>query len=492
MKITFKKSLATLLALVMLFSCVGVTSSAEATTGFETTRLNCTMYGDSQTQRGFTWYTSRPCDTTIQVVDAGNYKLSGFQKAVTFSGTVSEWDGYYCHKVVVTGLEPGTEYRYRAGSAEYNTWSNMGKFVTDNADDNFSFIAIADVQARDHEEYVKASKVMGAAMDYTPGAEFAINLGDFVNYCTTEEWADYGETFAKANSSLTLVPVAGNHDGNIVEKLNIGWFDAQFNLLYGEGNFNGINGAYYSYDYGNAHFTVINANDMYTMTEIQRNWAINDLTNSDAHWKILLLHRAPYSAGKNILKPDTMAMRKTIIDIVDQTGVDFVFSGHDHMYFRTLQVAGDKVCENTVYVTEKYNGQDVTFAINPEGAVYALPSTAGGKTYSVQPTTGAIKDCADKCFSTDDMGGCFANVTIDGDKLVYRAYVVDDETQEVTQVDEYGIKKTETDKPTEGTDLPTDIFGTLDGATGNFITDVLALIISYIKLIPDLIMQLFE
>ncbi len=490
MKITFKKSLATLLALVMLFSCVGITGSAEATTGFETTRLNCTMYGDAQTQRGFTWYTSRACDTTIQVVDAGSYKLTGFKNAVSFSGTVSEWDGEYCHKAVVTGLKPGTEYRYRAGSAEYNTWSKMGKFVTDNADGKFSFITIADVQARDHEEYVQASNVMKAAMDYTPGAEFAINVGDFVNDCTTEEWLDFGTTFEKAHSSLTLVPVAGNHDGNITNKLNVGWFDAQFNLLYGEGELNGVNGIYYSYDYGNAHFTVLNSNDMYPMTEAQRNWIINDLTNSDAHWKILILHRPPYSAGKNILKPDTMIMRKTIIDIVDETGVDMVISGHDHMYYRSLQVAGDEVCD-TLYVTEKYNGQDVTFAVNPDGAVYTVPSTAGGKRYSVQSTLGVVVDAADKCFSTSDMGGCFANVVIDGDKLVYKAYAVDDKTQEVTQIDEYGIKKTIADEKTEGTDLPTDIIGTIDGSVGNLFTELLAMIIGYIKLIPDLILQMF-
>lgn len=491
MKITFKKSLATLLALVMLFSCVGISGSAGATTGYETTRLNCTVYGDTQTQRGFTWYTARPCDTAIQIVDAGNYKLTGFQKAKTYTGTVSDWDGYYCHKVVVTGLEPGVDYRYRAGSLEYNTWSQMGKFYTDNADGKFSFIAIADVQARDHEEYVQASNVMRAAMDYTPGAEFAINLGDFVNDCTSEEWEDFGSTFADVNTKLTYVPVVGNHEGNITNKLNVGWFNAQFNLLYGDGDLNGVNGVYYSYDYGNAHFTVLNSNDMYPMTEIQRNWIVNDITNSDAHWKILLVHRAPYAAGKNVYKPDNAIMRRTIIDIVDETGVDFVFSGHDHMYFRTVQVANDLPCEDIVYVTEKFHGEDVTFAVNPDGAIYTLPSTAGGKRYGVQTIGATMKDCADKYFSTSDMGGCFSNVVIDGDRLVYKAYAVDDVTQKVTQIDEYAIKKNIPNEKVEGTDLPTDIGSTIDGSVGNFITDFLAMIIGYIELIPDLILGLF-
>ena len=101
-----------------------------------------------------------------------------------------------------------------------------------------------------------------------------------------------------------------------------------FNLDAGEGELNGVNGVYYSYDYGNVHFTVLNSNDMYPMTEAQRNWIYNDITASDAHWKVLLLHRAAYSAGKNINKPDTLIMRETILEIVDDTGVDLVLSGH--------------------------------------------------------------------------------------------------------------------------------------------------------------------
>mgnify|MGYP003479216288 FL=1 len=56
MKKTAKRSLAALLAVIMLFSCIGLSVSAEST-GYETLRVNSTMYGDSQTQRAFTWYT---------------------------------------------------------------------------------------------------------------------------------------------------------------------------------------------------------------------------------------------------------------------------------------------------------------------------------------------------------------------------------------------------------------------------------------------------
>ncbi len=491
MKKSVKRSLAALLAVIMLFSCIGVSVSAENTTGYETLRVNCTMYGDTQTQRGFTWYTEKYCDGVIQVVKKSDYN-GGFGNSMVFAAETNEFQDYYGHKVVVTGLEPGTTYYYRVGSLNKNAWSKTGKFVTDNGDGKFSFIAIADVQASSLENFEQAALVMDEAMKSNKKAEFVVNLGDFVNDCTNDEWNWYGEAFMDANTSLTLVPVAGNHEGNITNKLNVSWFANMFNLKAGEGAGNGVNGVYYSYDYGNAHFCVVNSNDMYPMVAAQRNWIINDLENSDAEWKFLLLHRAVYSAGKNINKPDTLAMRETIIEIVDQTDVDVVLSGHDHMYFRTKQVAGDAVCEDTTYVTEKFNGKETTFAKDPDGAVYILPSTAGTKRYSVNENPiDPINECADVKLSTSDMGGCFSNIYIDNGKLVYEAYVVDDETQEVTKIDEYAIKKTTKAEENEESKLPTDAIGTLDASVWNFFTEIFGLLITYVKLIPQLIAGLF-
>ena len=506
MKTTLRKSFAAVLAIVMLFSCFAVSTSAEETTGYDPIRINVTMYGDTQTQRGFTWYTEKPSDATVQIVDALDYVVSGFKSALTFTGSVSVFQDYYCHKVVATGLEPGTEYKYRVGSVDNDVWSVVGTFVTDDGDDSFSFIALADVQASSYENFYQASLVMDAAMEFTPDAEFVINLGDFVNDCTNEEWNWYGEAFENANTNLTLVPVAGNHEGNITNKLNVAWFNNMFNLLPGEGDLNGVNGTYYSFDYGDVHFTVLNSNDMYPMTDAQRNWIYNDITNSDAFWKVLLLHRAPYSAGKNINKPDTLAMRDTIIEIVDETGVDMVLSGHDHMYFRTKQVAGDEVCEDTVYVTEKFNGVDTTFAVDPDGAVYILPSTAGTKRYGVNDgALGAVMNAADVYYTTRSekdedgnetnpyAGGCFSNVEVCGDKLIYKAYVVDDDTQQVTLIDEYAIMKTEEAESGEATDLPTGAIDTLDGSVLNFFTDIFGLIIKYLTVVlPEALLGLFS
>ncbi len=493
MKKTSKRTLSAFLAVIMLLSCFCVGASAEKEkTGYEALRISCTMYGDTQTQRGFTWYTEKECDSIIQIVPAADFDRN-FKKADTLSGATTLFEGYYSHKVVVTGLEPGTTYYYRLGSLKNNIWSNIGKFVTDDGDGDFSFIALADVQASSLENFYASSLVMKEAMKMTPDAEFTVNLGDFVNDCTNEEWNWYGEAFQEANTNLTLVPVVGNHEGNITNKLNVGWFDNMFNLNKGAGETNGTNGTYYSFDYGNAHFCVANTNDMYPMTETQRNWIMNDLSNSDAEWKFLLVHRAAYSAGKNINKPDTLIMRETIIDIVDKTDVDMVLQGHDHMYYRSKQVAGDKVCEDVTYVSEVYNGTETVFAKDPDGAVYILPSTAGTKRYTVnEDAINPIMDCAAECFTTRDWGGCFSNIEINDGKLIYKAYVVDDETQEVTQVDQYAIMKTDVTEDdsegSEGTDLPTDFETNLDASVENFVVELVEVLFTYVfKVLPQLL-----
>ncbi len=505
MKKTVKRSIALVLSLIMLFSCIGVSAATEETTGYEALRITCVMNGDAKSQRGFTWFTEKACDSALQVVTNAEYILGGFKNAVTTVGDTATWDGYYSHKVLATGLKAGTTYKYRVGSLDMNVWSSVGTFKTDDGDGKFSFIAIADVQASSLENFQHAAVVMDKAMQYTPNAEFAVNLGDFVNDCTSEEWNWYGEAFKKANTSLTLVPVAGNHDGNITNKLNVGWFNNMFNLDAADAGINGVNGTFYSFDYGNTHFTVLNSNDMYPMTQAQRNWIINDLTASNAHWKVLLLHRGPYSAGKNINKPDTIIMRETVIDIVDQTGVDLVLSGHDHVYYRSLPAKGDALSEDVTYVTEKFNGKDTTFAVNPDGAIYALPSTAGTKRYAVNENAIApTLDIADKCFTTRNevndqgvqtnanAGGCFSNIEVNGTKLVYKAYVVDDTTKKVKLVDEYAIKKTEKAESDGATNLPTDVIGTLDGSVMNLFTELIGMIVTYIgKLLPQFVGGLF-
>lgn len=472
MKNIVKKTISVILACLMLTGGAAVASAADNTVK----NSSCTMYGDGETGRGFCWFTTGKAETDLQLVKTDDFDGS-FANAKSYSGTQNLYRKQYSHQVAVTDLLPGTSYTYRVGDAAANVWSDAKSFVTDNGDEAFKFITIADVQASSNENFAHAALTLKGALSVMPDAEFTVNLGDYVNDNTNDEWDWYFSNFAFANDILTQVPVAGNHDGNITNKFNTNCFKNTFCLDQSKNE--SIEGVYYSFDYGNAHFAVLNTNDMYPMSQAQRNWLINDMSASDAQWKIILAHRSFYSAGKNINKPDTIVMRNVLLPIIDQLDIDMVYAGHDHMYLRTNQVKGDALVEGTTYVDEIYNGEKVTFAVNPEGTVYTLPSTAGTKRYAVNE--GAIPpvlDVAAVAETTRDRGGCFCTTEINGGKLIYKAYIVDDETQEISLIDSYAIMKTEPGKSTES-NLPDGLAITFAMYFVNFFTAIFGMLKSY-------------
>lgn len=495
MKKISKRLLAVLLCVTLIFGGSAMATSAEETTDV-IKRVSCTFNGDSQTSRGFCWYTLEYSDADVQIMKSADFNGS-FAGAATYSSdNVYVHRDQYCHKVTVSDLEPGTAYTYRVGDKEKNLWSDAGTFVTDDGDDSFSFISIADVQASSDENFAQAANTIKGAMATLPGSEFTVNLGDFVNDCTNEEWDWYFKNFAVSNMSTTLAPSAGNHDGNITNKLNINVFNSMFNLSNEntESNVNWVNGVYYSYDYGNAHFAVLNTNDMYPMSQSQRNWLVNDMSNSDADWKFVIMHRALYSQGKNINKPDTIIMRNVLIELFDELDIDLVYAGHDHVYYRSVPVKGDKVVEDVTYVTENYKGEEITFANNPDGTVHILPSTAGTKRYGINED--AIDPIGEACafhLSTRDMGGCFMTTVVDGDKVIIKSYLVDDETQEISLIDRYAIKKDLSQKAEiEPTDLPTDNVSNIVPYISNIVSEIIGMLYSYIAvLLPQAIKGLF-
>ncbi len=478
-----KRWIAFLLALLLL--CGGMyTAHAE---GADTiSRISCSVYGSGATGRGFCWYTEQAGGSDLDLLKTADFH-GDFSGAAAYTGRANKYRGRWSHQVAVTDLAPGTAYTYRVGDRAKNLWSEPCTFVTDDGDTQVSFLAIADVQARDREEFFQAAQTLRAGMETLPDAEFVVNLGDYVNKNTNEEWDTYFEAFAFANNTLTGVPVAGNHDGNFTDKFNTNCFKNTFCLDQSANR--SLEGIYYSFDYGNAHFAVLNTNDMYPMSQAQKNWLINDMTQSPARWKILLMHRSIYSAGKNINKPDTIVQRNLLLPIIDRLGIDLVLSGHDHMYLRTAPMKGDRRVEDVTYVKEVFGGEELTFAVQPQGTIYAMPATAGQKRYTVNENAiDPILSAADRLFSTRDKGGCFATVEIQDDRLVYKAYLVDDETLEQTLVDTCAIKKP--DIPAgHATHLDQSLVSTVTAWPCNLVAALVSALVSYGKLLGQVLQR---
>lgn len=474
-----KRVIAAVLAVIMLFGTFATGAFAD-----EVKRISCVMVEDGATSRGFSWYTYENGNSDLQIVKTAEFDGT-FSNAKEYSGTTGKFREQYIHKVYVNDLETGASYTYRVGDKEKNLWGDVCTFITDDADSKFSFITIADVQASSDENFREASLSLQGALAVAPEAAFIASLGDYVNDNTNDEWDWYFTNFAFANNHYTQVPVAGNHDGNITNKFNTNVFKNMFAL--DESDNQSIEGVYYSFDYGNAHIAVLNTNDMYPMTQAQKNWLINDMKSSDATWKFIMMHRALYSAGKNINKPDTVIMRNVLLPIIDELDIDVVYAGHDHMYLRTTQVYNDAAVENVEYITETVDGESITYAVKPEGTVHILPSTAGTKRYGVnEDAMKPILDVAAKAVSTRDWGGCFCITEIDGGKLTYKAYVINENTNETELIDTYGIIKDEGGNAQDSA-LDQSLATTIINYPLNLFIAITGMLATYFRMLFDLI-----
>lgn len=429
-----KKKLSIVISLILVLSMIlCFMPSAFADEDYTPFRISVSINGDTKTSRGFCWYTKSNTDSLVVIEGAEDADI-------TYSD-VFEWEGNYCHKAVVTGLEPGSEYNYTVGSADVR--SEEGIFTTDDGDDKVNFVAIADVQASSAENFEAGAAVLEAALGQMPDADFVVNCGDFTNDSTNEEWDCYDGAFASLNLQYTIAPVAGNHDGLGVWN----WFNNMFNLDTTE-SVQTLNGVNYSFDYGNCHIAVLNTNDILSMSLAQLKWLKNDMNSTDKDWKIVAMHKSPYTLGKDGKWPDALYLQQSVAKVLDACDVDLVLSGHDHQYLRTKQLTGNKVAEN--------------------GVTYALIGTAGTKRYQVRTfmadqflkndyiaaLTIQKDGFANYWNGTDwndtketNVGGCFNTISIEGGTLTFNSYILSDEITDdsgnrvVTNIDSFTLEK---------------------------------------------------
>lgn len=106
--------------------------------------------------------------------------------------------------------------------------------------------------------------------------------------------------------------------------------------------------ANFSFNFGNAHFTVIDSNTYATWSKGQlRAWLENDLASAqDATWRIVGFHHPPFHSGKT---HETDTFMRTIVPLLARYKVHLVFSGHVHNYQRQrpMTMDGAKIVMDT-------------------------------------------------------------------------------------------------------------------------------------------------
>lgn len=340
------------------------------------------------------------------------------------------------HMIKIGGLKPGQKYCYRVGDASRGWWSDVGVFQTADNSDSFTFFHMSDSQGGIERQYETWANVVDTAFKLYPNAKFIMHTGDVVDSGKNfKQWNWVLNTASDNLQDTVLMPATGNHEKNAAHA-TVNNF-----LLSNVPEQNTESGVYYSYDYNNAHFMVLNTNDLNgdnTLGTKQVEWLKADAAASDKQWKIVALHKAVYSNGSHYDDKDVVALRAQLAALMPQLDIDVVLQGHDHVYLRTTAMKDNAKCE-IVEKTVSHNGADYTAMVNPDGTVYAIDGCAGVKYYQTKDAslTDALFPRAQTIY--DATAPVFSAIQIDGDNLYFDAYTVQNGT--AAKIDSFAISK---------------------------------------------------
>jgi 3',5'-cyclic AMP phosphodiesterase CpdA len=157
---------------------------------------------------------------------------------------------------------------------------------------------------------------------------------------------------------------------------------------------------YYSFDWGNAHFTALDFNTGPDANQLA--WLKNDLAATDKVWKFVFYHQAIYSSGPHGYESWVEAKRQLLAPIFEQNHVDVVFNGHDHDYERTQPIHG------VLYIVSGGGGGPLypvvpqSFSADVESTAHTVFVSVDGCTLTLQAvkpdgtvfdSTALTKDC---------------------------------------------------------------------------------------------------
>jgi predicted MPP superfamily phosphohydrolase len=267
----------------------------------------------------------------------------------------------------VTGLTPDTAYEYRVAivgeGAPVGEWHAFRTAPEEIGD--FRFVAVGDTQGHnwDWNSYCKAA--VDKAFSQVPDAAFLFNLGDMADAgFSLELWNLYFKAVGEHTATRPHFAVVGNHDTLVRDGEHSSRFGLHFHhpqngagaldmsfeqeAFYDslKSQFKHPEEAIYSFDYGNAHFTVLHTGSYCprdrAILEAQRAWLAADLeAHKDAKWKILCFHEPVYH------RRGDCESRPWLFDTIEQYGVDLVLLGHSHLVTRTYPMKDGQIATKT-------------------------------------------------------------------------------------------------------------------------------------------------
>ncbi len=216
----------------------------------------------------------------------------------------------------IEGLQPDTVYCYTVANGSVlreRTGFRTAPLATD--PDPVRFLAFGDSGGDNSDQMALLEQMYQVPYDLIiHTGDLAYDDGKLSQYESTV-FAIYGELFAR----IPFFPAAGNHDYNTASGAA---FRSVFALPGDSGE------KWYSYDWGSVHFVALDTESSYAE---QAAWLDLDLAATTQPWKIVYLHRPPYSSGDH--GSDT-SLRAKLAPVLETHHVQLVLAGHDHDYER--------------------------------------------------------------------------------------------------------------------------------------------------------------
>ena len=203
--------------------------------------------------------------------------------------------------------------------------------------------------------------------------ELVLALGDLSYNKTAQCWLDIINPIADKTKI-----VIGNHETDSTKKLKD----------YME--FFGLEKQYYSFNYGNVHFTAISTELPYEEGSEQYEFVNNDLSkvssDPEIDWIVVFFHSLAYTSPADSGKGNRAEkeFRATYHPLFDKYNVDIVLQAHNHNYQRTYPIIFNNDKPKEPIVTDKTDNSNNNFH-NPEGQIFVTAGTGGAELY---PLTG--------------------------------------------------------------------------------------------------------
>jgi hypothetical protein len=249
------------------------------------------------------------------------------------------------HEVQLTGLFSDKKYFYSVGTSENTIAGGLEYFfVTAPTNNKPTRVWVIGDSGTANSN---AAAVRDAYADMTDRTDVWLMLGDNAYEEGTDQQYQNAvfEMYPNLLRQTVVWPTLGNHDAASVGLQNQFPFLDIFTLpRNGEGG--GLPSGtekYYSFDYANIHFICLDsASSLRTPGSPMLEWLENDLAATTKDWIIAYWHHPPYSWGthNSDYEFELIEMRRYVLPILENHGVDLVLSGHSHNYERSFLLSG--------------------------------------------------------------------------------------------------------------------------------------------------------